>query len=138
LHEKGVNETDLACARSVFVGEPPHIGMPHMPMDAGEIEAVRKALHRVVPELQFVERPETADLIVSVIFWPDQICTDCPDEPSVNWQAIVERGGPPHQQEYHAVGPYLSLEGHVIVGSNAVVGFAKQFRSLVRPSRCGS
>ncbi len=55
-HEAGARgdhlEPDaLACARQIKIGEPPHLGMPHMPRDEKTVAKIIKAIRRDLPEV---------------------------------------------------------------------------------------
>ena len=134
--ENGFPVADVACARTFLVGEPTHLGMPLLPMTPEAIDRVTKRIHRAIPEMTPVSAPNAADLIISVITVAKHVTTHAPPEPKVEWSAILERGGVSHRTEYQPTGPFLALEGEVLFGKDALVGFIRQLCGLVRQSRC--
>jgi hypothetical protein len=137
-HANGVAPEELACAQRLFIGEKPHIGMPHVTADADDVVAAKKALRRVAPAIDFVDDPSSADFVVSVLMVPEHVCTHCDNGPDTSWQAIVERGGSSHQREYSSAGPFLVLSGRVNEGSHASQGFARQLAALLACKRDGA
>ena len=137
-NEHGLTARDIACARTFYVGEPPHPGMPLLPMEPDQIRRVTAHLRRGIPDLREVKSVSAADLVISVIFVPAlPICTHCDPKPDTEWSAIIEKGGPSHQAGYSGIGPFIGLNGHVVVGTNVVGAFVRQLAELHRNAPCG-
>jgi hypothetical protein len=133
---QGIQPSELACARRVYVGEQPHRGMPHVPGDVHTIERVKASLKRQAPEIELVDRPSDAEFVVSVMVGSAGECPNCVPQTDSQWFAVVERGGPTHQMEYSSVAPFLSLSGNVREGASAVRGLARQLVGLIRQGDC--
>jgi hypothetical protein len=107
-------------------------------MEADVIRRVGLRIRGNIPELRQVQTVSAADLVISVIFVPAlPICTHCDKKPDTEWSAIIEKGGPSHQASYSALGPFIGLNGRVVVGTDVVGAFVKQLVELRRRKPCG-
>lgn len=135
--EQGLKVSDLACAKTFMVGEPPHPGMPLLPMDAGDIREVSHRIHRYMRDLTEVLEPSEADIIISAIFVPSlPMCTHCDPKPATEWSAIIEKGGSSHRHNYPSGGSYLVLQGRTIFGVDVVGAFSHQVAQLRSSHNC--
>lgn len=129
---------DLACARTYYLGESTHMGMPLLPMDDPSIERVSRRLTTTIPDLRRVSSIGDADIIVSVVFAPAlPTTTHAPPKPDTEWSAVIERGGPDHKTSYPGGGPFISFGGRIVVGTDAVGGFARQLAAIRTAHPCG-
>jgi hypothetical protein len=125
--EAGLATGEVRCARTLFIGEPPHPGVPHVPMEPAAIERVTSRIRKDIPSLRVVRHPDEADLVISVITSPKRVCTHCESESDVQWAAVVERGG-----QAHGVGQdVLLLSGEVRPGVNPIRTFVAQLGMLI-------
>ncbi|HEV7765596.1 MAG TPA: hypothetical protein VGQ76_11385 [Thermoanaerobaculia bacterium] len=130
--EFGLTSTDLLCTERILIGEPPHIGMPHMFTEPETIERVALRIRKELPGVHLVTTPEEADFVISVITFPKHACTHCEPEPDTGWSGTVERGGPTHRSSYEGMGSYLLLSGEVLVGTmHPGRAFVNQLRALI-------
>jgi hypothetical protein len=132
----GIEASELACARRIYVGENTHLGMPHWPRNEEIVARVVRTMRRDIPEVILVKRPEDADFVISVLLVPAIACSHCEPGPDVEWSAIVEYGGPRHRNDYGSVGAFLELHGRVAEGVSAAWGVVKQLRELIHFHTC--
>src|ERR1700682_5334333 len=68
--EYGFPEAEVACARTYYVGDPPHHGSLILDMNPDLVRRVSPRIHQRIPELRELQSAAGADLILLVMVLP--------------------------------------------------------------------
>ena len=121
----------IACAKTFYVGGAPRPGIPLLPMEPADIQAVARRIERAIPHLKRVDSESAADLVVTVIFTPRlPICTHCEEKPNAEWASIIWLRTSRGEEQY------FGTTGTVWFGTNVIGAFVEQLKQVLPSEKC--